>query len=63
MVKQSSAVFFNQSVMKSTKKKYLFLLLFYLFATGGFAQTFTEKWATCLGGTEWDEAEGIMQAD
>ena len=48
--------------MKNTKK-HLFLLLFYLFATGGFTQTFTEKWATCLGGTEWDEAEGIMQAD
>ncbi len=48
--------------MKNTKE-YLFLLLFYLFATGGFAQTFTEKWAICLGGTEWDEAEGIMQAD
>ncbi len=48
--------------MRNTKK-HLFLLLFYLFATGGFTQTFTEKWATCLGGTEWDEAKGIMKGD
>ncbi len=53
---------FDLSVMKNTKR-YLFLLLFCLFAAVGFTQTFTEKWAVCLGGTEWDEAKGIMLAD
>jgi len=48
--------------MKNILKK-IFLFWLSVVSITGFAQTFTEKWATCLGGTEWDEAENIMQVD
>jgi len=43
--------------------KIFVLLLSGLTATNSFAQQLTEKWVSCFGGTEWDEATGIMQVD
>ena len=40
------------------------LVLYLLFAsTIIYAQTFTEKWVSCFGGIEWDEAQGVTQSD
>jgi len=47
--------------MKNAKFTSLLILLFIW--SQSVAQVFTEKWVTCLGGTEWDEATGIMQVD
>jgi hypothetical protein len=47
--------------MKNTKFTVLLILLFVW--AQSFAQVFAPKWAQCYGGTEWDEATGIVQVD
>ncbi len=42
---------------------YLFALLFIFLMLNGFAQGFSPKWETCLGGTGWDEATGMIKVD
>ncbi len=48
--------------MKTLKRHTIAFLLLLLFSSGN-AQVFTPKWETCLGGTEWDEATGIIEVD
>jgi hypothetical protein len=46
-----------------TLEKYAVTFLLLIFFINGNAQIFTPKWETCLGGTEWDEATGILFSD
>ncbi len=41
----------------------LFALLFIFLTLNGFAQSFSPKWETCLGGTGWDEGTGLLMID
>ena len=47
--------------MKNTKFTVLLILLFVW--AQSFAQVFAPKWEKCYGGTQWDEATGIIQVD
>jgi len=49
--------------MKKFVKKSCLVLCLLFASTIIHAQTFTEKWVSCFGGTEWDEATGILFSD
>ena len=48
--------------MKTLKRNSITFLLLIFFINSN-AQVLTPKWETCLGGTEWDEATGIIEVD
>ena len=46
-----------------TIKFYIIAFLLLLKFTNGISQVLTPKWESCFGGTEWDEATGIILVD